>query len=464
MKSPWAAVAAGRPCRAAVVVWVALTLAAPAVACAGEAELEDQPAPESAEELVGPFGRAFEERDKVGVLSPRLKEAVKDLPPFFRDSSLALHFRTMLFDAWKLDNTRQEAWAAGGWLAYESGWLADTLQVGATLYTSEPVYAPDDRDGTQILKAGQQGYGVVGQAYARLRAADHTLTLYRQTINFPYVNMDDSRMTPNTFEGAVLQGGLPWIQYGVAYLTKMKRKDDDEFHPMSVVAGAPKSNEGLVGAGARLALGPVSFGAVEYFVPDTLNIVYTEANLLLRLGADLGARIGAQFTDQRSVGAAKLTGEHFDTQTGSARVALGYGSLILTTAFSVTAHEADIRSPFGSRPGYLSLIQQNFDSAGEVAWLVGLSYDFGRLGLSGLSAYFNFAQGAHVRNPANGRPRPDEREFDLTVDYKPKSGTELIRGVWLRLRGSQVEQWGAGANKKTGTQIRAIVNYEFRGL
>lgn len=239
MKPRRAAVAAG--CRAAVVAWLALTLGAPAVAPAGEAEQEDQPAPESAEELAGPFARAFREHVQASVLFPRLKERLKDLPPFFRDTSLALHFRSVFFDTWKLDDSHQEAWAAGGWLAYESGWLADTLQVGATLYTSQPLYAPDDRDGTQLLKPGQQGYGVVGQAYARLRAADHTVTLYRQALTLPYVNINDSRMTPNTFEGVVVQGRLPWLHYGVGYLTKMKPRDSDEFHPMSVVAGVPRA-------------------------------------------------------------------------------------------------------------------------------------------------------------------------------------------------------------------------------
>ena len=188
--------------QAAAVVWLTLTLGTPWAGWASESDLRDRPAPETAEELTGPLGRAFEARAKEETMFPRLKEALKDLPPFFRDTSLGLHVRTYYFNSRSTGDTVSEAWAGGGWLAYESGWLADTLQLGTTLYTSQPLYAPDDRDGTQLLKPGQEGYDTVGLAYGRLRALDHTLTLGRQEINQPYVNGDHSRMTPNTFEGA----------------------------------------------------------------------------------------------------------------------------------------------------------------------------------------------------------------------------------------------------------------------
>jgi outer membrane porin, OprD family len=119
-------------------------------------------------------------------------------------------------------------------------------------------------------------------------------------------------------------------------------------------------------------------------------------------------------------------------------VALGYAGAILTVAFSTASSEGNLRKPFGGYPGYLSLMESDFDRAGEDAWLVGVAYDFERLGLRGLSAFFNFARGTGARDPANGQALADEREYDLTVDYRVvRKG--WLEGLWLRLRGAVLE-------------------------
>ncbi len=89
-------------------------------------------------------------------LFPQLRQGRKDPPPFLRDSQLTLRLRTYYFNRAKPDGTESEALAFGGWLGYRSGWLLDTLQIGATFYGSAPLYAPADEDGTLLLKPGQE--------------------------------------------------------------------------------------------------------------------------------------------------------------------------------------------------------------------------------------------------------------------------------------------------------------------
>jgi hypothetical protein len=99
-------------------------------------------------------------------------------------------------------------------------------------------------------------------------------------------------------------------------------------------------------------------------------------------------------------------------------------------------------------------MQSDFDRPGEAAWLIGLSYDFERIGVPGLSAFMNYAEGFNgllVGSAAEA----DTREVDLTIDYKPKKG--WYRGIWLRARGSWLDVDGEG----TGTQVRVILNYDF---
>ena len=87
-------------------------------------------------------------------------------PPFWRDTDLKLHLRSYYFNRENPEGPENEAWAFGGWLSYKSGWLFDVFGIGATFYGSAPLYAPDDKDGTLLLKPGQEGYSVIGESFA----------------------------------------------------------------------------------------------------------------------------------------------------------------------------------------------------------------------------------------------------------------------------------------------------------
>lgn len=143
--------------------------------------------------------------------------------PFFKDAKVGYHFRTFFMDKENPNGSINEAWAAGGWLHGRTGFWRDTLQLGATYYFSLPVYAPDDKGGTQLLTPDQGSISVLGELYARLRYEKQTLTLYRQEINmgYPrpagarsnrsdlsYVGKLDNRMVPVTYQAALLGGPI----------------------------------------------------------------------------------------------------------------------------------------------------------------------------------------------------------------------------------------------------------------
>ena len=121
----------------------------------GSVSAEDAPPPPP---LLTPFEELF---------TP-LKEALAPLPPFLRDTDLKLNFRSYYLNRMKPDGTENEAWAFGGSASYRSGWLLDTFAMGATFYGSAPLYAQEDKDGTLLLKPGQKGYYVPGQAWGAL--------------------------------------------------------------------------------------------------------------------------------------------------------------------------------------------------------------------------------------------------------------------------------------------------------
>ena len=101
-----------------------------------------------------------------------------------------------------------------------------------------------------------------------------------------------------------------------------------------------------------------------------------------------------------------------------------------------------------------STINAVFNRAGEDAWLVGLSYDFGFLGIDGLSAYAKYVNG---NTPDSGSiASPDQQEVDLTVDYRIKKGA--LKHLWLRFRSAVLDQ--DGPNAQDAQQLRLILNWD----
>jgi hypothetical protein len=173
----------------------------------------------------------------------------------------------------------------------------------------------------------------------------------------------------------------------------------------------------MITAGIRFTpIKALSAGAITYYVPDTWNIFYTEGNYAWPLTDKLGLKLQAQFTEQGSVGGDNLIGS-FHTRVGGAQASLSYNNAVLRVAFSITANSRNINSPYGTYPGYLSLIEKDFNRAGEKAWLLGFSYDFKDY-VKGLSVTLNFARGTDAVDPAARSGLPDENEYDMTIDYR----------------------------------------------
>ncbi len=299
---------------------------------------------------------------------------------------------------------------------------------------------------------------MLGQDFAALRYQGYALFKgYRQEFAQTYINLQDSRMTPNTFEAATLGGKVAGVEYLAGYLWKIKTRNADRFVSMAEAAGARGSDGGVAVVGFRLApLEGLKIEVSEQYGIDTFNTVYGEVDYRHPLNEEWTLRLGAQFTDQRAVGGALVATsafKHWVTQVGGARVQLMYRDLTLTGGFSITASGNTIQTPWGTYPGYLHLIDQDFNRANEKAAFAGVAYDFSRLILPGLSANFAFAAGVDAIDPVKRTPAPDQREYDVTIDYRPT----WPKGLWLRVRGALIDQDGA---ERLGYQVRLILNWE----
>ena len=392
---------------------------------------------------------------------PQVQDTLKDANPFFRDTDLNIHLRTYYRGVQTTTpGQSQEAWAGGGWLEYKSGWLLDTLQLGGTLFGTFPIYAPDDRDGTKLLKKGQEGFAVPGIAYGALRYKEYaTVTAFRQYVDGPYVNRHDNRMIPRTNEGLTVGGKMGVVEYFGGYLWAHKERDSDVFKSFAEVAGVPGKDRGTMVANLKVRpLAGLTFALHDSFTPDIFNTFYIDGEYAWPLTQDLTLRVAGQYTDQRSVGQDLTTSSAFNewvTNVGGGRVLLTYKGATLKGAFTWVGPGNTIQVPFGSYAGYISQLFNDFNRANEKAWLVGLAYDFNTVGLPGFGANFEFASGTDAIDPVTRASAPNEREYNLTLSYKVLKGA--LRGLSFDAKGAVLDYTDSG---RTGLQLRLIMNYD----
>ncbi len=440
-----------------LIVIILLTPIRPVHATEPEYLSGEQPVAPSVEQALGPIEEAFTPEVRRPSIFPQLRERMKVAPPFWRDTELILLPRLYSLNRIRDGATDIGAIALGGQFRYRSGWWHDRIKIGAAWFTSQKLHGSDDKDGTLLLQTGQQSFSVTGEAYLEAKISkDIRARLYRQTFDVPYVNRQDSRMLPNTFEAyTLINDRLKNIAFGISHVTKMKRRNDDKFIYISEAAGFPGTKEPLTMLGARYTLQEgITIGAINQYAWEFMNNFYAEGSAVWRFSDDLALKLAAQYTDQRSVG--NELGGDFDTYVYGIKAAVSYRYATLTLTHTSTDDNSGIRSPFGGYPGYLSIIINDFNRAEEQGWLLGLSYDFTKVRLPGLSGFINFAKG---NTPDSGtNVSPDQDELNVTVDYRFQEGP--FEGLWLRARAAFIDQDNDVIGAVDLDDYRIIVNYE----
>lgn len=391
-----------------------------------------------------------------------LKAARQNEAPFFRDTEIKLNNRSYWLAEDSFGLSKPEALTSGGWISYQSGYLADFLKLSGTVYTSQPLYAPADAGETLNLTKDGDQITTLGQANVGIKVLGQEITAGRELVRTPYINPNDSRMIPLTFEGVVLlpaAGDDPHLDYIASYLWRYKPRDTAEFVPFTEPLGVTE-DEGVLINGAHYRAANFNVGFVNYWIKDAMNTAYGEADYALHLGAAHDGpelRVGLNDTDQRSVGAELIPGSPFATFQASARLIASYRGFVLTGALSQVGREAEFLKPYGWSPSYTAMMISSFQRAGEFGTLARLSYDFSRLGIDGLGFYVSLGRGIDAINPATGASLPNRNEIDLRLEYEPHGGR--LEGLRVQLDYIDEQLIDNPTPSDDLTQFRASVNY-----
>ncbi|MBU0548120.1 MAG: OprD family porin [Candidatus Omnitrophica bacterium] len=381
--------------------------------------------------------------------------SVANLKDFFMQGKFAGDLRLFYMNRHFDTPKTQESMAIGGSLEYDTA-VWQGISTGLVVYTSQGVgFTSLQKDGAGLLAPGQKSYTVLGQGYLQFETEKNKIKLFRQILDTPFINPHDTRMTPKTFEAYTLQSRwLKNLSFLVSHVTKMKDRNAAKFKYMSEAAGFSNTHKPVTLGGVVFTPKEgYTFQFWEYYCYEFMNVVYFQADVNWKLANDITLSGSAQAFSQQDVG--KAWNGDFHTGMVGIEGGIEWHNLNLTLGFTITDKSHDMVNPWGSWPGYTSIMEEDCNLAGEKAWVVGLSYDFAQLGLRGLSAFMNHTQ-AYV--PDRGSfSSPDQRETDFTVDYR-FSGK--FKNLSLRLRAAFVEN-SLSTGDMDYKDYRAILKYNF---
>ena len=417
--------------------------------------------------------------------------------PFWDQASAGYTFRAAYFertsdgDAPALPAFTQEGAGVGGWLYGTTGEFANFLSFGGSYFFTLPLYAPEDYPYNFILRdPDQQGYSVIGEAYAKLHFQgedqNHNLMIGRQSINnqwfmdgvYRFFNKLDHSMIgrrdvramhPITYEAVTLQGRLldESLRYYAGYVTDMKQINDIEFrnlyqgvYQLTTWPSADKQGDSDGMAYFQINWKPndrTMISASYHEVQNLLNMAYLDVDHVIPLQEQNYFRLGVQGMYQDSNGDSLVSGsngqpgEDFSTAyAGIYLEARPFPWWIPYGMAGLTSERAQIRSPYSIGPSYLIQRVGENSLAGEHTWILGSVIDFDSWGLQGLSFDITYGQRTHRNVDGNADlPMADWNEVATDLIYIfPKEG--FFKNLRARARYAKVwqdgDQWVGSTN------------------
>nr|WP_321255207.1 OprD family outer membrane porin [uncultured Pseudodesulfovibrio sp.] len=358
------------------------------------------------------------------------------------------------------DNIK-ESLALGGFLKYETPWLADMFGFGAAVYGTAPLSGElnqADEGGTGLLTSNNEGFAVLGEAYFKARYSQTEMRLWRQRLETPFINSNDSRMIPQTYEAYGIKSSdvenLTWSLY---WVDKEKARDTELFKSMSDMAGLDGTDGGVLMAGADwtpVEKLPLRFW--NYYAPDLDNTFFTQAGYAFGDPKGVGFTVLFQGVDQRSVGDERA-GE-YGTAEGGLKGGITFSGFTFDVGGTIVGNSAGIRNSWGNYPFFNNLMSYAFNRAGEKALYLGAAYDFSRLGADGFTA--NIKTGFGDTPDSGDNASFDRNEYNLNLGYAFDGDLE---GLSILNRWSYQDA-DEDLGGRDGYQVRLRFQYNFQLL
>lgn len=360
-----------------------------------------------------------------------------DLATAVKESTISGEFRSYFFQRdFDGDTTDREDFAVGGKLRFETGSFHG-ISAGLSFYTSQGLGLNDDsKDVYNLLakdsKGDHKGYSALGEAYVQAVLWKTTVKAGRQEMRTPWVNLHDIRITPQSFESAILSSKfIPGFEFFAAHMIKIKLRTDTAFMYMSEAAKItpkePVSLGGLIFSGIE----GIKIQFWDYYAHEMWNDVYVRADCNIKFTDNFSLFCNARYLDREDVGD-QLVGPTDTYMSGVGGGLKAYGAT-LSAAYGKNGDQRILR-PWGHDLA-ISIQVHVADRANEEAWRAGLAYDFGEIGIKGLSGWVIYGDFDTPDSGVNASQDRDEIDFNLQYDF-----SSFLKGLSLRVRYAIIDE------------------------
>jgi len=362
----------------------------------------------------------------------------------------------------------------GGFLGYETAALYG-VSIGATFYTSNPVFGGNDPDraglgGLYEADGGQDAYHVLGEAYLKYENGAHLFKVGRQEMpNYRFVSLSDIRSSPFTHEGGIYENtSIEGLKVNLAYITRQKDRNAEDFEDMvrsarvqigsaenpnirgSYDAANFDSNGKYSGPDKAMSMGSVEYKqdnwkieGWDYYVTDFVNTVYLYGQYDIEASENWDVTLAGQYVNQQDVGSG-VAGNIDTWFYGAKAQASSSNGMVFFIAYNEVSYNENsydggtLFVRWGTPQMFNSFQVQDSELAGTKSIGVGAQFDLGALHLLDSTvirfryADYNMPDELWMRDAAQDRT---EATFDLRYSFEKTSGF----GIFTKLDGLSVQ-------------------------
>ena len=358
---------------------------------------------------------------------------------------------------------KREEWGQGFWLDVQSGYTEGTVGFGldALGLLGVKLDSGGGRTGTDLLPV--QDDGGTPDSFARLgltakvKLSNTELRYGSHVPELPVVKASDSRLLPQVFEGGLLTSSeFDGLTFTGGRLDKVIDRASTNSEELILNSKNRRFAAGITADHLDLMGFDYSFNKQlkgRYYFAD-LDDIYRQHFFGLLANQPLGSgTLSADVRMMLSKDSGAANAGKIDNRAFNAMLSYAIDGHKLGLGFQDMSGDTGYAYIDGSDPFLVNFVQINdFANADERSWQARYDYDFGKIGIPGLSLMGRYVSGDDARivgsNDTGG-----EWERDLELKYVVQSGA--LKDLYVRLRNASFHSDFA----RDADENRVIVGY-----
>jgi len=359
--------------------------------------------------------------------------------------------------------SKREEWGQGFWLDVQSGYTEGTVGFGldALGLVGVKLDSGGGRTGTDLLPVQDDGgtpdqFGRLGLT-AKIKVSNTELRYGSHVPELPVVKASDSRLLPQVFEGGLLTSSeLDGLTFTGGRLDKVIDRASTNSEELILNSKNRRFAAGITADHLDLMGFDYSFNKQlkgRYYFAD-LDDIYRQHFFGLLASQPLGSgTLNADVRLMLSKDSGASNAGKIDNRAFNAMLTYAINGHKLGLGFQDMSGDTGYAYIDGSDPFLVNFVQINdFANADERSWQARYDYDFGKLGVPGLSFMTRYIKGSDAQI-AGTDDTGGEWERDIEVKYVVQSGP--LKDVYVRLRNASFKSDFA----RDADENRVIVGY-----